>query len=119
MNDAALYNQIDGGAPKYIDRGWVSAVYALYRNSAGDVEVQIAIHDMGKPENAQSLYASDLPISKVPIAGTNDGVIDTGLPSAYSAEATKDRYVVTVSIGERSDSALDTVAKFVKAIAAP
>jgi hypothetical protein len=29
-DQTGLYNRIDGGAPKYIDRGWVSSVYVNY-----------------------------------------------------------------------------------------
>ena len=44
-SQTGLYNQIDGAAPKYIDRGWVSSVYVNY--SQGSRVIQVVIHDMG------------------------------------------------------------------------
>jgi hypothetical protein len=113
-SDTALYNQIDGGAPKYIDRGWVSTVYANYQLNGSSVYV--AIHDMGTPDNAQSLFEFDLPVSRLQIDNLPNAVVDTGLPGAYAAEAVVGQYSIEVSIDDRSDAALDYVQRFVVAI---
>jgi hypothetical protein len=112
-NDTELYNLIDGGAPKYIDRGWVGSVYATYQE--GTNMVQVAIHDMGNSANAQALYNFDLPVSHVQIGNLLNAVVDLGLPNAYAAEAYAGQYCIEISIDDRSDSALDTVQRFVLA----
>jgi hypothetical protein len=111
--DTKLYSLIDGGAPKYIDRGWVASVYATYQQGAN--MVQVAIHDMGNSANAQALYDFDLPISSAQIGNLPNAVVDLGLPAAYAAEAYAGQYCIEVSIDDRSDSALDTVQRFVVA----
>jgi hypothetical protein len=112
-NDTKLYNQIDGAAPKYIDRGWVGSVYASYQQGANTV--QVAVHDMGSSANAQELYTFDLPISSAQIGNLPNAVVDLGLPNAYVAEAYAGSYCIEVSIDDRSDPALDAVQKFVLA----
>ena len=115
-NDTALYNQIDGGAPKYIDRGWVGSVYATYQQ--GGSSIQVAIHDMGNFENAKALYEYELPVSRLTINTLSDGtvnaVVDTSLPAAYAAFAYVDKgqYVIEVSIDDRSDAALAYIKTF-------
>jgi hypothetical protein len=109
-----LYNQIDGGAPQYIDRGWVAGVYATYEQ---DVSlVQVAIHDMGNSDNAQTLFNFHLPVSRVEIDNLPNAVVDMGLPNAYAAEAYAGQYDIEVSIDDRSDAALNDVQRFVRAI---
>jgi len=114
-NDTALYSQIDGGAPKYIDRGWISSVYAVYQQGGGSI--QVAIHNLGTPDFAQSLYTFDLPPSRQTISTLPDGitpnaVLDIGLQTAYAAEAIVGQYVIEVNIDERSDAALAYVKTF-------
>ena len=110
---ADLYNQIDGGATKYTNRGWVASVYAIYQQDAS--LVQVAIHDMGNSDNAQSLFNFDLPVSRVQIDNLPNAVVDMGLPNAYAAEAYAGQYDIEVSIDERSDAALNDVQRFVLA----
>jgi len=71
-----FYNRIDGAAPKYIDRGWVSSVYATY--SDGTRTIQVAIHDMGSrqvPIHLQLLDARREPGHP----GRDNAVLDLGL----------------------------------------
>ena len=70
---------------------------------------------MGTPDNAQSLFEFDLPVSRVQINNLPSAVVDLGLPSAYAAEAVVGQYCIEVSIDDRSDAALDYVQKFVVA----
>lgn len=114
--DTSLYDQIDGAAPKYIDRGWVGSTYASYHHGTDPNSIQVAIHDMGNADNAQSLFNFDLPVSRVPIDSLANAVVDMGLPGAYVAKAQANRYVIEVSIDDRSDAALDYVQKFTLAI---
>jgi hypothetical protein len=113
-NDTDLYNQIDGAAPKYIDRGWVRGVYATYQQ--GTTTIQVAIQDMGTADNAQAIFDFDLPVSRVQIGGLPNAVVDMGLPNAYAAIAWAGQYYIEVSIDDRSDAALDSVQRFVVAI---
>ncbi len=115
-SDTGLYNQIDGAAPKYIDRGWISSVYATYQQ--GGSSIQVAIHNMGSVDDAQALYQFDLPVSRMAINTLPDGnvnaVVDMGLPNAYAAEAYVDKgqYLIEVSIDDRSDAALAYIKTF-------
>jgi hypothetical protein len=110
-SDTALYNQIDGAAPPYIDRGWVASVYATYQQEGNTV--QVAVHDMGNPDNAQSLFNFELPISYVQIDNQANAVVS---PSGSIAEAYAGQYVLEVSVDASSDTALDTSQSFVRAI---
>ncbi len=115
--DTKLYNQIDGGAAKYIDRGWVGSAYASYHHDTDDDSVQVAIHDMGNSDGAQSLFNFDLPVSRAQIASLPDAaVVDLGLPNAYAAEAYVGRYCIEVSIDDRSDAALEYAKEFTLAV---
>jgi hypothetical protein len=113
-SDTALYNQIDGGGSKYIDRGWKSGVYATYQQDGGTIFV--AVHDMGTPDNAQSIFNYDLPVSRAQINNLPNAVVDTGLPNAYAAEAVVGQYYIEVSIDDQTAAALDDVQRFVVAI---
>jgi hypothetical protein len=119
--DTALYNQIDGAAPKYIDRGWTGSVYATYQQGGGSINV--AIHNMGTKDNAESLFNIDLPPSRMEISKfapdptkpevtIPNAVVDLGLASAYKANAFVDQYYIEVSIDDRSDAALVYVRTF-------
>ncbi len=111
--DTKLYNLIDGGAPKYLDRGWVASVYAAYQQDTSTV--QIFVHDMGTSDNALALYNVDLPVSRAPIGSLSNAVVDIGLPVAYAAEAYAGQYCIEASIDDRSDSALDAIQRFILA----
>jgi hypothetical protein len=118
--DTALFNQIDGGAPKYIDRGWLAAVYATYQQGGGSI--QVAIHNMGTPMNAEAIYNYDLPVSRLEINKIPDptnpsqtvvnAVVDMGLPTAYKAIAFVEQYYIEVNIDDRSDAALVYIKTF-------
>lgn len=112
--DAALYSQIDGGAPKYIDRGWLSSVYATYQQNGSTL--QVAVHDMGNASNASAIYQFDLPTSRVQIDGNGNAVVDMGLATVYQAKAYAGRFYIEVSIDDHSDAALDSVRRFTLAI---
>jgi hypothetical protein len=121
--DTGLYSQLDGGAPKYIDRGWIAGVFATYQQSGGSL--QAWIQNMGTPDNAQTIFNFDLPNSRLTISTTQDpknpndpnakipnAVVDIGLPTSYKAFAFVDQYYIEVSIDDRSDAALVYVKTF-------
>ncbi len=121
--DTQLYNQIDGAAPKYIDRGWQGSVYATY--DQGGLDMQVAIHDMGNSDNAESIFNYDLPVSRIVISNTDpndplgarpNAVVDMGLPTTYPAKAFIGRYYLEVSIDDRSDAALVSIEAFTSEI---
>jgi hypothetical protein len=109
-SDTDLYNQIDGAAPKYIDRGWQGSVYAEY--SQAGLLMQVAIYDMGNSDNAQAIFNFDTPVSRVSIGGGSNAVVDMGLPTSYASMAFLGRYYIEVAIDERSDSALASIEAF-------
>ncbi len=101
--ESGLYAQIDGAAPKYIDRGWVKSVYAEYRQ--GGRTLRVAIHDLGTEASALSLYDFDLPPAREPVEGHEGLVLDLGLATAYAAKAHTGSYYLELSIDEKSDAA--------------
>jgi hypothetical protein len=111
-SDAELYNQIDGGAPKYIDRGWQGSSYANYRK--GDRLVQVAVHDMAAADHAEALFVFDLPVSRATVDGAANTAIDMGLPTGYRSQAYVGKFYIEIAIDDRSDDALAAVQEFTK-----
>ena len=111
--DTEMYNQIDGAAPKYIDRGWQESIYATH--GQGTTTLQVAVHDMGSAENAESMFNVDLPVSRIAVQGLPDTAIDVSLPT-YRALAFVDRYYVEVNLDDGSDAALVSIQAFMAAI---
>jgi len=109
-DQTGLYNRIDGGAPKYIDRGWVSSVYVNY--SQGSRTIQVAIHDMGNDGDALAIYNFALPPARLAIPGLANAVVDLGLASAYAAYAHVNRFYIEISITEKDDASLTTIELF-------
>jgi hypothetical protein len=106
----AFYNRIDGGAPKFIDRGWVSSVYATYSDRTR--VIYVAIYDMGSSVNAQSIYSYSMPSASQSISGRDNAVLDLGLSSVYAAYAYVDRFYIELNISDKSDTALDAIELF-------
>jgi hypothetical protein len=118
--EAGFYNRIDGGAPKYIERGWLSSAYAEYRK--GGESIQVAVHDMGTPENAEALFNSYLPVARSEISYTPESgsggrrpnaVVDLNLSSTYAACAFANRYYIEINIDSKTDAALADLTAFV------
>ncbi|MBI5548464.1 MAG: hypothetical protein HY901_31665, partial [Deltaproteobacteria bacterium] len=112
--ESGLYAQIDGAAPKYIDRGWTRSVYAEFRQ--GSRTIQVAIHDMGTEANAQSLYTYDLPPAREPVGERDNLVLDVGLATSYAAKAFAETYYIELSIDEKSDPAKQSLKLFASQI---
>jgi hypothetical protein len=113
-DQTGLYNRIDGAAPKYIDRGWVSSVYVNY--SQGSRTIQVAIHDMGNQTYAQAIYNFALPAARMDIPGLSNAVVDMGLTSAYAAYAFLDHFYIEINISAKDDPSLTSIKLFMNEI---
>ena len=83
-DEAGLYNQIDGAAPKYINHGWTESVYATYQQSSEQIQVRFTI--WGKYGRCSGAFYYELPPDR---QNTNpsltNSVIDLGLSTAYAS----------------------------------
>ena len=113
--DVDLYSQIDGAAPKYIERGWVSSAYATYQKDGSGTSIQVAVHDMGTPENAESMFNVYLPATRTNISYIDESdpagrrpnaIVDMSLASAFAARGFGNRYYLEASIDARTDAVL-------------
>jgi len=109
-DESGLYQQIDGAAPKYIDRGWNRSVYVEYRQ--GSRTIQVAIHDMGDEVSAESIYDFDLPPAREVLPDRENLVVDIGQTSSYSVKAYFDSFYLELNIDEKSDSAKQSLKLF-------
>ncbi len=108
--ESGLYAQIDGAAPKYIDRGWRRSVYAEYRQ--GSRTIQLAIHDMETPAQARDLWDYDLPAAREPVGGRDNVVLDLGLATSYAVKAYQEGFYIELAIDEKSDPARQSIRLF-------
>lgn len=108
--ESGLYAQIDGAAPKYIDRGWEESVFAEYRQAGRSL--QVAVHDMGTEAHARDLFSFDLPPAREPVGGRDDVVLDIGLASSYAVKAVSGSFYFELSIDEKSDAAKQSIRIF-------
>ena len=108
--ESGLYAQIDGAAPKYIDRGWIRSVYGEYRQ--GSRSLQVAVHDMGTEAQARNIFSFDLPAARETVSGHDDVVIDIGLSNSYAVKAVSKNYYFELAIDEKSDAAKQTLRLF-------
>ncbi|HJX64882.1 MAG TPA: hypothetical protein VJ860_13135 [Polyangia bacterium] len=113
-SQSGLYNQIDGGAPKYIDRGWVSSVYVTY--SQGSRTIQVQIHDMGTDANAEGIFNYAKPTAWQPINGLPNAILDMSLASAYGGFAHLNRFYIELSITSKDDASRTTIELFTNQI---
>lgn len=113
-NDTDLYGMIDGAAPKYIDRGWVRSAYATYQQRSGGSTTEVAIHDMGTKENADTLFKVDLPVSRFELGPNAE--VDMGESPSYVAHGWTGQYYIEVALDDRSDAALASVKAFILTI---
>ncbi len=115
-DETGLYKKIDGGAPKYLDRGWMESVFQDYVQ--GSTSLSIQINDMGSPQNAQEIFDYDKPISYVVLWDEPDttAVLDESLASSYAVKMRMDKYYVELSIDEKSKSAEILIDLFAQAV---
>jgi hypothetical protein len=108
--ETGLYAQIDGAAPRYIDRGWVKSTFAEYRQ--GGRTMSAAIHDLGTDANAKALFDFDLPPAREAVEGREGVVIDLGLATSYAVRAVLGSFYLELSIDEKSDAAKQSLKLF-------
>ena len=115
-DEGGLYAQIDGAAPKYLDRGWVESVFLDY--AQGSTKVSVQIHDLGTPEQAKELFAYDRPVSYVTLWEDEESValLDQGLPAGYAVKMVSKNFYVELSIDEKSRAAEILIGLFAQAI---
>jgi hypothetical protein len=113
-DETGLYTRIDGGAPKYIERGWSSSVYVEYRQGARSI--QVAIHDMGSDSGSQAIYNFSLPAARLAIPGLDNAIVQMNLDSAYAALAYLDRFYIELNISSKDDASLSSIELFANQI---
>lgn len=108
--ETGLYAQIDGAAPRYIDRGWVKSVFVSYQQ--GGRTMNVAIHDLGSEANAEALFQFDLPPAREAIDGRQNVVLDLGLATSFAVKAVLGSYYLEAAIDEKSDAARQSIKLF-------
>jgi hypothetical protein len=107
-----LYDYVDGGADRYLKRGFRGLVTGRYANRAGD-EVTVDAYDLGAPAHAAALMAETrLPAAR-PLA-----VGDAALAHDYGVHCRRGAAYVEITIG-RSDDALRAAAEAFARAACP
>ncbi|HIE26236.1 TPA: hypothetical protein EYP66_03000 [Candidatus Poribacteria bacterium] len=111
-NYASLYDLIDGAAQRFIDNGFVSAVFQNYRDASG-LQLELRIYDMDSDENARRVYDELAPASIIPWIDIVDaGRIDNSALAAYSVEFQYEHIFVQDIIHEKSDRSLEIAKMF-------
>jgi hypothetical protein len=120
-SESELNSLIGDRASDYLGHGWVSSTYGVYGQDSGDNTIQVAVHDMGTPENAESMFNLVFPIARITVSTTSESdpagsrpnaVVDVGLTTAYVAEAFSNRYFIEIYADARTDPALADVKAF-------
>ena len=96
-DERGLFDEIDGGAEQYINRGWTQSLAQDYEwGSAG---VSLRIHDMATDKNARSIFlARKLPDAK-PVPGMTDVFIEKQAAS-ISIKLVRGRFFIEISIDQ-------------------
>jgi hypothetical protein len=78
-DDKTIFDYIDGGADRYLRKGFRRLHAARYANTAAD-ELTVDLYDLGQPENAAAIFA-DTPVPKPRALATCDEAVghDYGL----------------------------------------
>jgi hypothetical protein len=96
-DEQGLFDEIDGGAEQYINRGWEQTLSQDF--TWGSAGVTLRIHDMGEDKNAESiLLARKLPDAKL-VPGYTDVWIEKQ-SSSLSIKLVSGRYYVEISIDQ-------------------
>lgn len=107
-DEAGLFNQVDGAAPKYIDHGWTESVYATYQQ--GQETLFVAIHDMGTSTNAQALFNYELPPDHQTLS--SNSVLDLSGAAAYATYSWTGAMVIEASISDKTDASRASLLAF-------
>jgi hypothetical protein len=98
-DEQGLFDEIDGGAEQYINRGWTKTLSQDYEwGSAGII---LRIHDMGDEKNATSIFlARKLPDAKQ-VPGLEGWFIEKQTAS-LSVKGVRGQYYIEISIDQAS-----------------
>jgi len=99
-----LFNEIDGAAPRYIERGWVKSAYADYQ--CDGLRLTVAIHDMGSVENAMDLFSFSKTEAMVQLDSRTYAALNASLPNAYASLAHLGRYYYELSVSAQTPASL-------------
>jgi hypothetical protein len=111
-NETQLCALIDGAAPLYTDNGFVKCAFQDYKSSTDSLEVRI--YDQTDSTGAKNVYHNTASGTGTPWttdpAGT-EARIDETLLFDYRIDFRQDKFFVSITIYNKTQSALD-VAKF-------
>ena len=96
-DEKGLFDEIDGGAEQYINRGWQQTLSQDYE--WGNAGVSLRIHDMGEAKNAQAILLNrKLPDAK--LVPNMQGVYLEKQSASLSIKMVHGRYFIEVSIDQ-------------------
>jgi hypothetical protein len=72
-DEKTIFDYIDGGAERFLRKGFRRLHAARYGNAAGD-EVTVDLYDLGQPENASAIYADTRTPKPRPVAACDDAL---------------------------------------------
>ncbi|MGD9201874.1 MAG: hypothetical protein PVI26_09945 [Chitinispirillia bacterium] len=111
----SLYDVIDGGADKYLDRGFISGIFRGYSNDDGK-EICVEIFNQNNKENAQSVYKA---FDESEYISYNDigelARLDTKILSEYNFEMIQDGYFMRFKC-PKEDKYRDEMIKIAKLV---
>jgi hypothetical protein len=111
-NYSELYDFIDGAAQRFIDSGFVAAVFQNYRDESG-LQLELRIYEMNSAENARKVYDELVPPSIIPWVDILEvGRIDNSALAAYSVEFQYESMFVQIIIYEKSEPSLEIAKLF-------
>jgi hypothetical protein len=113
-DEQGLYDEINGGAQQYIDRGWQKGLFQDYTD--GKINLKILIHDMGDPKSAQAIFDYIQFIAPRQIENRDWMILDEGLASSYQIKMVIDQYYIEILIEDKGDRAKGYIIAFGESI---
>jgi hypothetical protein len=117
-NQEDLYRIFNGGASLYTRHGFRSFVGQSYRGAKG-TEVEVAIFDQGRPQNAEDLYENPFTkpnrIKEIANLGEKARIDMTPL-FCYGVDFIQQGFLVRVIIQDRTEEGLNMAISFARSI---
>ncbi len=116
---AGLAQQINGGAPFYIDRGVQESVFHEYANEDNSIWISVVLHQTARLKDAESLYRdiyAESPLS-LPDLG-KEGRALPELIGAYSIEFIKGPVFAKLTVNNKAETCQSLLLSFAEKIAA-
>lgn len=107
-DETALYAQIDGAAPRYLNRGWEESLFQDYQSGSSSVRIQI--NDMGSEVNAAEIFSFDRPVSATDLS--DDMVLNEGLSDGYEIKMKMEEHYIELSIDQKTEAAKQLIILF-------